>query len=82
MKAGIFAAALGISVIMPSMVVAQTTIIHAGRLIDVPGEAPRGPSTIIVEDGRIVSIDDGHAQVADSTDFIDLSDHTVLPAPD
>jgi imidazolonepropionase-like amidohydrolase len=79
MKAGIFAAAIGMSVITPSMVLAQTTIIHAGRLIDVPGEAPRGPSTIIVEDGRIVSVVDGHAQIPEGADFIDLREKTVLP---
>ncbi len=79
MKAGIFAAAVGMSVIAPSMAVAQTTIIHAGRLIDVPGKTPRGPSTIIVEDGRIVSVEDGHAPIPDGADLVDLTDHTVLP---
>ncbi|PKP99439.1 MAG: amidohydrolase family protein [Alphaproteobacteria bacterium HGW-Alphaproteobacteria-15] len=79
MKAGIFAAAIGLPVILPSMVVAQTTIIHAGRLIDVPGEAPRGPSTILVEDGRIVSVTDGHSELPDNAEVIDLRDHTVLP---
>ncbi len=79
MKTRIFAAAVGICAIMPSMVVAQTTIIHAGRLIDVPGEAPRGPSTIIVEDGLIVSVVDGHADLPKNAEFIDLRDRTVLP---
>ncbi|WP_301750531.1 amidohydrolase family protein [uncultured Erythrobacter sp.] len=79
MKTVFFAATVGMSIIMPSMVVAQTTVIHAGRLIDVPGEAPRGPSTIIVEDGLIVSIVDGHAELPDGAEFIDLSTHTVLP---
>lgn len=79
MKSVIFAATVGMSIIMPSMVVAQTTVIHAGRLIDVPGEAPRGPSTIIVEDGLIVSVVDGYAERPDGAEFIDLSDHTVLP---
>ena len=46
MKSVIFAATVGMSIIMPSIVAAQTTVIHAGRLIDVPGEAPRGASTI------------------------------------
>lgn len=79
MKSGIFAAALGMSVMMPTIASAQTTIIHAGRLIDVPGKAPRGPSTIVVEDDLIVSVADGHAQIPDNAEFIDLSDQTVLP---
>ncbi|MEQ5787237.1 amidohydrolase family protein [Erythrobacter sp. NFXS35] len=79
MKAGKFAAAVGMAVILPSMAMAQTTIIHAGRLIDVPGQAPRGPSTIIIEDGRIVSVDDGHAPVPDDAEVIDLRNHTVFP---
>ena len=37
---------------------AAPTYIHAGRLIDVPGKAVRGPSTIIVDNGRIVSVID------------------------
>ena len=36
---------------------AQVTWIHAGRLIDRPGEAPRGPSTIIVREGKAVGYD-------------------------
>ena len=31
----------------------QVTYIHAGKLLDRPGQAPRGPSTIIVRDGTI-----------------------------
>ena len=79
MKSVIFAATVGLSIIMPSIVAAQTTVIHAGRLIDVPGEAPRGPSTIIVEDGLIVAIVDGYAERPEGAEFIDLRAHTVLP---
>jgi imidazolonepropionase-like amidohydrolase len=79
MKSGIFGAALGMSVIMSTIASAQTTIIHAARLIDVPGQAPRGPSTIVVEGGRIVSVGDGHAKIPDGAKFIDLSNRTVLP---
>ena len=38
---------------------AAPTYIHAGRLIDVPGNIVRGPSTIIVDNGRIISVTDG-----------------------
>lgn len=59
--------------------VAAPTYIHAGRLIAVAGQAPRGASTIIVDNGRIVSIVDGLAQVEPGARLIDLSTKTVLP---
>ncbi|WAC25101.1 amidohydrolase family protein [Blastomonas sp. SL216] len=79
MKAGILGAFVAMAIALPSVASAQTSIIHAGRLIDVPGKAPRGPSTIVVKDGRIASVDNGHAKVPEGAAFIDLSDRTVLP---
>jgi imidazolonepropionase-like amidohydrolase len=58
---------------------AAPTYIHAGRLIDVPGRAVRGPSTIVVDNGRIVSVTDGLTRVEPGVAFIDLSRKTVLP---
>ncbi|MGH6705772.1 MAG: amidohydrolase family protein [Sphingomicrobium sp.] len=58
---------------------AAPTYIHAGRLIDVPGKAVRGPSTIVVDNGRIVSVTDGLTRVEPGVPFIDLSTRTVLP---
>ena len=56
------------------------TWIHAGRLIDRPGKPVRGPSTIVVEDGRIVAVRDGIV-APDRADarVIDLTGKTVLP---
>ncbi|MEP6393766.1 MAG: amidohydrolase family protein, partial [Alteripontixanthobacter sp.] len=53
----------------------KTTVIHAGSVITDASAAPRGPSTITVTDGRIVSIVDGHQGRAD----VDLDGKTVLP---
>jgi len=58
---------------------AAPTYIHAGRLIDVPGKPVRGPSTIVVDNGRIVSVADGLTRVEPGVPFIDLSTKTVLP---
>ena len=58
---------------------AAPTYIHAGRLIAIPGQPPRGPSTIVVDNGRIVSVTDGLARVEPGVPFIDLSGRTVLP---
>lgn len=58
-------------------------IVHAGRLLDRPGEPPRGPATILIQGERITEVRDGHL---DATDFdladaetIDLRDYFVLP---
>ncbi|HEU4498786.1 MAG TPA: amidohydrolase family protein, partial [Sphingomicrobium sp.] len=58
---------------------AAPTYIHAGRLIAVPGQAVRGPSTIVVDQGRIVSVTDGYAPPAAGATVADLRDKTVLP---
>ena len=55
------------------------TVIHAGRLLDRPGAAPRGPSTIIVENGRIVRVEVGFAAAPQGARVIDLRNRFVLP---
>jgi imidazolonepropionase-like amidohydrolase len=62
-----------------SAATAAPTYIHAGRLMAVPGQAVRGPSTIVVDNGRIVSVTSGLTRVEPGAAFIDLSDWTVLP---
>ena len=63
----------------PSAALAETLVIHAGQLIDVPGEDARGASTITVQDGRILSVVDGYAAVPEGAEYIDLKAMTVLP---
>ncbi len=58
---------------------AAPTYVHAGRLIAVPGQAPRGASTIIVDGERIVAVRDGHVVPPAGVKAIDLRDKTVLP---
>ena len=59
---------------------AAPTYVHAGRLIAVPGQAVRGPSTIIVDNGRIIEVRDGIvAPTEPGASIIDLKDKTVLP---
>ncbi|HXH00350.1 MAG TPA: amidohydrolase family protein [Sphingomicrobium sp.] len=71
---------LGFSALsLASGTVAAPTVIHAGRLIAIPGQAVRGPSTIVVDNGRIVSVTTGLTRVEAGTTFIDLSQKTVLP---
>ena len=54
-------------------------VIHAGAVLDRPGQAPRGPSTIVVRGGRIESIRDGYIAPADGARLIDLKNQFVLP---
>ena len=61
-----------------SAAIAAPTYIHAGRLIAVPGKAASGPSTIIVDNGRILEVRAGHVPAAGAT-TIDLGNRTVLP---
>lgn len=55
------------------------TYIHAGRLLDQPGQSPRGQSTIIVRDGRVAEVRDGFAQPEAGAKLVDLSKSFVLP---
>jgi imidazolonepropionase-like amidohydrolase len=59
--------------------VSTQTWIHAGRLIAVPGQPPRGASTIVVQDGRIVAVHDGFQPAPTGAATIDLRNRTVLP---
>lgn len=57
----------------------SATVIHAGRLIDRPGAAPRGPATIIVRNGRIESVGNGFQTPEAGAAVIDLKGKFVLP---
>ena len=55
------------------------TYIHAGRLLDRPGTAPRGPSTLIVRAGKIAEVRVGLVAPPAGVRLIDLSSKFVLP---
>ena len=57
---------------------AETYAIQAGRLIVDASQPERGPSTVIVDNGRIVRIEDGETAPAGAT-VVDLRDKTVMP---
>lgn len=56
-----------------------TTYIQAGTLLDRPGQPPRGNSTVIVRDGRIVEVRDGFVTPEAGATLVDLRDAFVLP---
>lgn len=57
---------------------APLTVIHAGQLLAVPGEAPLAEQSVFVRDGRIESVQSGYAR-PDGAEIIDLTDQFVLP---
>lgn len=76
--AGLLVPGIGLAVL------AQTpaepiVVIHAGALLDRPGDTPRGASTIIVRGNRIEAIRDGHIAPPGGARLIDLKKEFVLP---
>jgi len=62
----------------------HTTIIHAGTLLAMPGEAPKAQQSVVIRDGKVLDIRDGFVDVVDdataeSTTIINLSDKFVMP---
>ncbi len=54
------------------------TVIHAGTLIAIPGQAPRRNASVIVQGRRILEVRDGFAEVPGAR-VIDLKASTVMP---
>ncbi|MFC3579805.1 amidohydrolase family protein [Sphingomonas hylomeconis] len=62
-----------------SAATSAVTYIHAGTLLDRPGDKPRGNSTIVIRDGKIAEIRDGFAAPEAGARLVDLSRKFVLP---
>ena len=56
-------------------------LVHAGHLLDRPGQQPRGPATVVVRNGRIEAIRDGFAapEGYPGATVVDLRERYVLP---
>lgn len=59
--------------------IAATTIVHAGRLIDGSGGAPRERVSIVIDDDRIRAVEPGFVELRAGETLVDLSKQTVLP---
>jgi imidazolonepropionase-like amidohydrolase len=55
------------------------TVIHAGRLLATPGEAPKAAQSVRIAEGKIKSVTSGFIEPPTSARLIDLSDKFVLP---
>jgi imidazolonepropionase-like amidohydrolase len=80
MKRLLIAAAIAGLFSMPA-VAADITLVQAGSLLDRPGNAPRGASTIVVEAGKVSAVLDGHvgADKYPGARVVDLRRKFVLP---
>ena len=72
------AAAMALAAMAPGMAGAKDMVIHAGRLIDGTGAAPREKMSILIHDDRIVAVQPGYA-TPQGAQVVDLSTKTVLP---
>lgn len=56
-------------------------LVHAGRLLDQPGQRPRGQSTVVVRNGKVEAVRDGFVAAAafPGATQIDLRQQFVLP---
>lgn len=73
---------LATSIAASTIAAEHSTVIHAGTLLAVPGDAPLSHQSIIVEGKRIARVEDGFidpSSVSEDAALIDLSDKFVLP---
>ena len=74
-----YAASLLVTLLLSSAAAtAEVTLVHAGELLAVPGEAPASNMTIIIEDERITGVQKGFVEAEGAT-VINLRDKFVLP---
>lgn len=59
----------------------ETVLVHAGKLLDRPGQPARGNSTVLIRDGKVEAVSDGFVDPAGypGARVIDLRDKFVLP---
>ncbi len=74
----LFAGAAMLAPMLASPLAAETVAIRAGSVITDAAAEPTGPATILVTDGKIVSVTPGHGAVTADRE-IDLKTKTVLP---
>jgi len=70
---------LAIPVALAAQTPEQVTVIYAGQLLDKPGSAPRGASTLIIRNGRVAEVLTGHQTGPVGATIIDLKGKFVLP---
>ena len=62
----------------PAAAAEQVTVVHAGTLLAIPGQAPRHQASIVIRNGRIAEVRDGYVDVPGAR-VVDLRNSFVLP---
>ena len=78
MKSIFAAAAAVLALSSPALAADNYVAVQAGRLLDRPGQAPRGQSTVLIRNGKVEAVRDGFV-APDGARVIDLRDRFVLP---
>jgi imidazolonepropionase-like amidohydrolase len=74
-----FTLIFSIGFLYPANVLAQTTYLHCGNLIDAKSNEPQKEMTIIVEGNKIMAIEKGYKNAPANAKTIDLKTKTVMP---
>ena len=71
--------------LLPVIAVSQITIIHAGQLLAIPGQAVQAKQSIVIDGGKITSVVPGYLSAeevesnGEAVRLLDLKDKFVLP---
>ena len=74
-----FTLALALALPVAPAALADVVVVQAARVLAEPGKAPRGPTSIVIENGRITALLDGRQSGPVGARVIDLGDRFVLP---
>ena len=78
------AAAVAVAALLAGSAVAQSeptgdlVVVHAGTLLDRPGQAPRRNASVVIRGGKVEAIKDGFVDMPGAR-IVDLKDRFVLP---
>lgn len=73
---------LTLTTLVSVQLAAQTLVIHAGKVLTIPGKAPLTEQTIVVKDGIITALKSGFipaSKIANNAQLVDLSTSFVMP---
>jgi predicted amidohydrolase YtcJ len=73
---------LALSTLASAQLEAKTHVIHAGKVLTIPGNTPLSAQTIVIKDGIITAVKDGFIavnKIDENAIYVDLSNSFVMP---